>query len=95
MDGKRLGELRQALFELGDAGDAAGQHFAKLIDQRRGRRVNEISVELEADQAPLALGDADEIERVGVLDPRTRGPDGASSLRRWPAVPRKPGHPRP
>ena len=42
------------LFEVGDAGDAAGQHLAELVDHRRGRGVDVVAVVAEADDAAVA-----------------------------------------
>src|SRR4051812_18958275 len=49
------------LLQFGDAGVAAGQHLAKLVDQRRGGSVDEAGPMAEADDAPLAFRNGREI----------------------------------
>ena len=60
------GEYR--LFEIGDTGVAAGQHLAELVDQGRGRRVDVLADMTEADHAPRAFGNGDEVERIRPFD---------------------------
>ncbi len=43
-------------------GGPATKHFAELVDQRRGRRVNELAAMTKPDDAAIALGNADEVE---------------------------------
>src|SRR5277367_5093450 len=69
------------LLQLADARNATREHFAKLVDHRRGRRVNELTGEMKPDHAPRALGNFGKIERIGALDIRKRDPVHRSDLR--------------
>src|SRR5207247_780677 len=61
-DEKTLLPGEHRLFQFGDAGIAPLQHFAELIDQGRGRRVDEPAGVTKPDHAPCALGDGREVE---------------------------------
>src|SRR5882672_7985852 len=54
------GEYR--LFQFRHAGIASRHHFAELIDQGGGRRVDEPAGVTKPDHAPRALGDSGEVE---------------------------------
>lgn len=56
------------LLEVGNAGVAAGEQLAELVDQRRRRRVNELAGMAVSDDAALALRDRHEIERFRPRD---------------------------
>src|SRR5258706_7736059 len=56
------GEYR--LFQFGYAGIAPLQHFAELIDQGRGRRVDESAGVTKPDHAPRAFGNGGGVERA-------------------------------
>jgi hypothetical protein len=53
------------LLQLGHTGDATRKNFAELIDQCGGWRVNKVAEMAVADQAPVALGNGNEIEPCG------------------------------
>src|ERR1700676_4513267 len=59
---------KHRLLQVGHAGIAPRQHFAELVDQRRGRRVDEMTGVTKADDASRALGDRDEVECLYPLD---------------------------
>src|SRR5205823_3676249 len=60
------GEYR--LLQVGHPGISSAQHFAKLIDQRRGRRVDEPARVTKPDHAPIAFGNRGEVKGLGLLD---------------------------
>src|SRR6202035_799923 len=59
---------KHRLLQIGDAGIAPRQHFAELVDQRRGRRVDEMTGVTKTDDASRALGNRDEVECLYPLD---------------------------
>ncbi len=61
---------------------AAREHFAELVDHRRGRRVDGAAVHVQAHHAPLAFRDGVELDRVLARD---IGERGCGAPRRPPA----------
>src|SRR5262249_29282459 len=70
------------LFEVGDAGSAADDQLAELIDHRGGGRVDQVAGDAHAHHAPVAFGNGDEVEGVGLGDFRERDAVHRGDLRR-------------
>src|SRR5665213_4366798 len=70
------------LFQLGHAGGAAGKHFAELVNQRRGRGVDQLPAVMITDHTAGAFGNGDEVEGIYRLDVVKRNAMHGSHLRR-------------
>src|SRR5258708_34840676 len=65
-DGPALLPRKHRLFQLSHTCCAARQHFAELIDQRRGRRVDVECAEGNAGHAPRTFPDHAETGRIAL-----------------------------
>src|SRR3974390_82950 len=71
---KLLFPCKDRLLQFGHARVAACEHLAELVDQRSRRRMDELALVTKPDNAPVALRNRDEVERLHPFDVFDRDP---------------------